>query len=91
MEADPLYPIIHLEGEDIEVAITHVRSYGENYYSFVNGQHTTQGGTHLTEFRAAVSKVIKDFFGKNYDAVDIRQSITAAVSSCTAIASVSSN
>lgn len=80
MESDPLYPIIHLEGEDIEVAFTHVRSYGENYYSFVNGQHTTQGGTHLSEFRGAVAKVIKDFFGKNYDAVDIRQSITAAIS-----------
>lgn len=80
MESDPLYPIIHLEGEDIEVAITHIRSYGENYYSFVNGQHTTQGGTHLTEFRAAVAKVIRDFYGKNYDAIDIRQSIVAAVS-----------
>lgn len=80
MEGDPLYPIIHLEGEDIEVAFTHERSYGENYYSFVNGQHTTQGGTHLSEFRGAVAKVIKDFFGKNYDAVDIRQSIIAAVS-----------
>ncbi|WP_070137164.1 DNA topoisomerase IV subunit B [Crocinitomix algicola] len=79
MESDPLYPIIHLEGEDIEVAITHIRSYGENYYSFVNGQHTTQGGTHLTEFRAAAAKVIRDFYGKNYDAVDIRQSIVAAV------------
>jgi topoisomerase-4 subunit B len=79
MESDPLYPIIHLEGDDIEVAITHVRSYGENYYSFVNGQHTTQGGTHLSEFRGAVAKVIKDFYGKNYDAVDIRQSIVAAV------------
>ena len=79
MESDPLYPIIHLEGEDIEVAITHIRSYGENYYSFVNGQHTTQGGTHLTEFRAAVAKVIRDFYGKNYDAIDIRQSIVAAV------------
>lgn len=80
MENDPLYPIIHLEGEDIEVAITHIRSYGENYYSFVNGQHTTQGGTHLTEFRAAVARVIRDFYGKSYDAVDIRQSIVAAVS-----------
>jgi topoisomerase-4 subunit B len=80
MENDPLYPIIHLEGEDIEVAITHIRSYGESYYSFVNGQHTTQGGTHLTEFRAAVARVIRDFYGKNYDAVDIRQSIVAAVS-----------
>jgi topoisomerase IV subunit B len=80
MESDPLYPIIHLEGDDIEVAFTHVRTYGENYYSFVNGQHTTQGGTHLSEFRGAVAKVIKDFFGKNYDAVDIRQSIVSAVS-----------
>jgi topoisomerase-4 subunit B len=80
LESDPLYPIIHLEGEDIEVAFTHIRSYGENYYSFVNGQHTTQGGTHLTEFRAAVAKVIRDFYGKNYDAVDIRQSIVAAIS-----------
>lgn len=79
MESDPLYPIIHLEGDDIEVGITHIRSYGENYYSFVNGQHTTQGGTHLTEFRAAVAKVIRDFYGKNYDAIDIRQSIVAAV------------
>lgn len=80
MESDPLYPIIHLEGEDIEVAFTHIRGYGETYYSFVNGQHTTQGGTHLSEFRGAVAKVIKDFYGKNYDAVDIRQSISAAVS-----------
>ncbi len=79
MESDPLYPIIHIEGGDIEVAITHIRSYGENYYSFVNGQHTTQGGTHLTEFRVAVAKVIRDFYGKNYDAIDIRQSIVAAV------------
>ncbi len=79
MESDPLYPIIHLEGEDIEVAFTHIRSYGENYYSFVNGQHTTQGGTHLTEFKSAVAKVIKEFYGKNYDAIDIRQSIVAAV------------
>ena len=80
MESDPLYPIIHIEGEDIEVAFTHIRSYGENYYSFVNGQHTTQGGTHLTEFKSAVAKVIKEFYGKNYDAIDIRQSIVAAVS-----------
>jgi topoisomerase-4 subunit B len=80
MESEPLYPIIHLEGEDIEVAFTHVRSYGENYYSFVNGQHTTQGGTHLSSFREAIAKVIKDFYGKNYEAVDIRQSIVAAIS-----------
>lgn len=80
MESDPLYPIIHLEGEDIEVAFTHIRGYGETYYSFVNGQHTTQGGTHLSEFRGAVAKVIKEFYGKNYDAVDIRQSIDSAIS-----------
>ena len=75
-----LYPIIHLEGEDIEVAFTHTAKYGEEYYSFVNGQHTTQGGTHQSAFREAVAKVIKDFYGKGYDAVDIRQSISAAVS-----------
>ena len=80
MDSDPLYPIIHLEGEDIEVAFTHARQYGEDYSSFVNGQHTTQGGTHQSAFREAVAKVIKDFYGKNYDAVDIRQSIVAAVS-----------
>ncbi|MBI3135458.1 MAG: type IIA DNA topoisomerase subunit B [Bacteroidetes bacterium] len=80
MESEPMYPIIHLEGEDIEIAFTHIRSYGENYYSFVNGQHTTQGGTHLSAFREAVAKVIKDFYGKNYEAVDIRQSIVAAIS-----------
>lgn len=80
MESEPLYPIIHLEDEDIEVAFTHVRGYGETYYSFVNGQHTTQGGTHLSSFREAVAKVIKDFYGKNYEAVDIRQSIVAAIS-----------
>jgi len=79
MDGDPLYPIIHLEGEDIEVAFTHARSYGEDYSSFVNGQHTTQGGTHQTAFREAVAKVIKDFFGK-YESGDIRQSIVAAVS-----------
>lgn len=80
MDGDPLYPIIHLEGEDIEVAFTHGRTYGEDYYSFVNGQHTTQGGTHQSAFRESMAKVIKDFFGKNYEASDIRQSIVAAVS-----------
>ncbi len=79
MDAEPLYPIIHLEGEDIEVAFTHSKSYGEDYSSFVNGQHTTQGGTHLSAFREAFAKVVKDFFGKNYEAVDIRQSVVAAV------------
>jgi topoisomerase-4 subunit B len=74
-----LYPIIHLRGEDIEVAITHGRSYGEEYYSFVNGQHTTQGGTHQGAFREAYVRTIKEFYGKDYDAVDIRSSIVAAV------------
>ena len=77
---EPLYPIIHIEGDDIEVAITHTNSYGEEYYSFVNGQHTTQGGTHQAAFREAYVRTIRDFFGKDYDAVDIRASIVAAVS-----------
>jgi topoisomerase-4 subunit B len=80
MDGDPLYPIIHLEDEDIEVAFTHTRSYGEDYSSFVNGQNTTQGGTHLGAFREAVAKVIKDFYNGKYDPVDIRQSIVAAIS-----------
>jgi len=79
MDGEPLYPIIHLEGEDIEVAFTHVRTYGEDYSSFVNGQHTTQGGTHQSAFREAIAKVIREFYGKKYEAVDIRQSIVAAV------------
>ena len=79
MDGSPLYPIIHLEGEDIEVAFTHSRGYGEDYSSFVNGQHTTQGGTHQSAFREAIAKVIKDFFNK-YEPVDIRQGIVAAVS-----------
>jgi len=79
MDGEPLYPIVHLEGEDIEVAFTHVRTYGEDYSSFVNGQHTTQGGTHQSAFRESIAKVIRDFFGKKYEAVDIRQSIVAAV------------
>jgi topoisomerase-4 subunit B len=79
--ADELrYPIIHLKGNDIEIAITHNNDYGEDYYSFVNGQHTTQGGTHQAAFREAYVKVIRDFFKKDYDASDIRQSIAAAVS-----------
>ncbi|MFN3917983.1 MAG: DNA topoisomerase IV subunit B [Flavobacteriales bacterium] len=80
LDSDPLYPIVHLEGEDIEVAFTHSRQYGEDYSSFVNGQHTTQGGTHESAFKEAFSKVIRDFYGKNYEAVDIRQSIVAAIS-----------
>ena len=79
MDGSPLYPFVHLEGNDIEVAFTHSRGYGEDYSSFVNGQHTTQGGTHQSAFREAVAKVIKDFFNK-YEPVDIRQGIVAAVS-----------
>jgi topoisomerase-4 subunit B len=79
MDGDPLYPIIHLEDDDIEVAFTHGRTYGEDYYSFVNGQHTTQGGTHQSAFRESVAKVIRDFYNKNYEPSDIRQSIVAAI------------
>jgi topoisomerase IV subunit B len=74
------YPIIHLKGEDIEVAITHENSYGEEYYSFVNGQFTTQGGTHLAAFREGYVRTIREFYKKDYDASDIRGSICAAVS-----------
>ena len=81
IDAEILYPIIHLRAEDIEVAITHCKNqYSEQYYSFVNGQHTVQGGTHQGAFRQALVKTIRDFFGKNYDATDIRQSINAAIS-----------
>lgn len=77
---DMVYPIIHLKGEDIEVAITHSKSqYNEEYHSFVNGQHTTQGGTHLSAFREALAKTIRDFYGKNYEAADIRKSVIAAI------------
>lgn len=80
-EAEMLYPIIHLRGEDIEIAMTHCKSqYSEQYYSFVNGQHTVQGGTHQSSFREAFVKTIREFFNKNYDAVDIRQSVNAAIS-----------
>ena len=79
--ADELrYPIIHLKGEDIELAITHENSYGEEYYSFVNGQYTTQGGTHLAAFREGYVKTIREFFKKDYEASDIRGSICAAIS-----------
>lgn len=80
MTNEPLYPIIHLKGEDIEVAITHANQYGEEYYSFVNGQYTTQGGTHLTAFKEAVSRTIKDYFGKPFEYSDIRNGIAAAIS-----------
>ena len=79
-ESDLLYPIIHLRGNDIEVAITHSKTqYSEEYHSFVNGQNTTQGGTHLAAFREAVVKTVREFYGKNYDASDIRKSIVAAI------------
>jgi topoisomerase-4 subunit B len=74
------YPIIHLKGEDIEIAMTHGQQYGEEYYSFVNGQHTTQGGTHQAAFREAVVKTIREFYKKEFDAADVRASIVAAVS-----------
>ncbi|MGK0427285.1 MAG: topoisomerase-4 subunit B [Ulvibacter sp.] len=78
---DMLYPVIHLRGEDIEVAITHSRTqYSEEYHSFVNGQNTTQGGTHQAAFRESLVKTIREFYGKNYDASDIRKSIVSAVS-----------
>lgn len=74
------YPIIHLKGEDIEVSITHTNQYGEDYYSFVNGQNTTQGGTHLAAFRESIVRTIREFYNKNFDTADVRQSIAAAVS-----------
>jgi len=79
MTSDLLYPIIHLSGQDIEIAITHANQYGEEYYSFVNGQFTTQGGTHLSAFKESVSKVIKEYFSKNFEYSDIRSGIVAAV------------
>ena len=80
MESESLYPVIHLKGTDIELAITHGNQYGEDYYSFVNGQHTTQGGTHLVAFREAIVKTIRDFYKKDFDPSDIRASIVAAIS-----------
>ena len=79
LAGEPLYPIVHLEGEDIEVAFTHGAHYGEEYFSFVNGQHTTMGGTHLAAFREALVETVRNFFKKDYDAADVRQSIDAAV------------
>ena len=80
MSDEPLYPPIHLSGDDIEVAITHGTGYGESYYSFVNGQYTSQGGTHQAAFREAIAKTIKEFYHKDYDPSDIRTSIIAAIS-----------
>lgn len=79
MTGTPLYPIIHLPGDDIEVAITHTNQYGEEYYSFVNGQHTTQGGTHLSAFKEAASRTIKEYFGRGFEYSDIRSGMIAAV------------
>src|SRR3954468_11315073 len=79
LSGEPLYPIIHLEGDDIEVAFNHGSHYGEEYYSFVNGQHTTMGGTHLAAFREALVDTVRNFFKKEFDAADIRQSIDAAL------------
>ena len=79
-EESQRYPIIHLKGNDIEMALTHSNQYGEEYYSFVNGQYTTQGGTHLAAFREAVVKTVREFYKKDYDASDIRQSVVAAIS-----------
>ena len=80
LDGEPMYPIVHLKDADIEIAFTHNDSYGEDYYSFVNGQHTTMGGTHLAALRESLAKTIKDFYKKDFDAVDIRTSICAAVS-----------
>jgi topoisomerase IV subunit B len=77
---EALYNVIHIKSDDIEVAFTHTTSYGEDYYSFVNGQHTTQGGTHLAAFREAIVKTARDFYGKDFDPSDVRTSITAAIS-----------
>lgn len=80
LEGDPLYPIIHLRGEDIEIALTHGNQYGEDYYSFVNGQHTSMGGTHLQAFREVLVKTIRDYYKKDFEPSDIRASIVAAIS-----------
>ena len=80
MTNDPLYPLMHFTGDDIEVVITHAAQLGEEFYSFVNGQHTTQGGTHQSAFREALSRTIKEFYGKNFEYSDIRNGIVAAIS-----------
>lgn len=80
MTTEPLYPIIHLKGDDIEVVMTHSNQYGEEYYSFVNGQYTTQGGTHLSAFKETIGRVIKEYYSKNFEYSDIRSGIVAAIS-----------
>ena len=79
MTNEGLYPIIHIKGEDIEIAFTHTNQYGEEYHSFVNGQHTTQGGTHQSAFKEHIARTIKEFFGKNYEYGDIRNGLVAAI------------
>ena len=79
MTTDALYPIIHLKGEDIEIAFTHTNQYGEEYHSFVNGQHTTQGGTHQSAFKEHLAKTIKEFYGKNFEYTDIRNGLVGAI------------
>ena len=79
MTNDGIYPIIHLKGEDIEIAFTHTNQYGEEYHSFVNGQHTTQGGTHQSAFKEHIAKTIKEFFGKNFEYTDIRNGLVGAI------------
>ncbi|WP_245544023.1 DNA topoisomerase IV subunit B [Hallella bergensis] len=79
MTVDSLYPIVHVKGDDIEVAFTHTNQYGEEYHSFVNGQHTTQGGTHQSAFKEHIARTIKEFFDKNYEYADIRNGIVAAI------------
>jgi topoisomerase-4 subunit B len=79
LTVNPLYPIVHIKGEDIEIAFTHTNQYGEEYHSFVNGQHTTQGGTHQSAFKEHIAKTIKEFYDKNYEYTDIRNGIVAAI------------
>jgi topoisomerase-4 subunit B len=79
MTADPLYPIVHLKGDDIEIAFTHTTQYGEEYYSFVNGQHTTQGGTHQSAFKEHIARTIKEYYNKNQEYSDIRNGMVAAI------------
>ena len=79
MTSDALYPIVHLQGEDIEIAFTHANQYGEEYYSFVNGQHTTQGGTHQSAFKEHIARTIKEFYNKNFEYGDIRNGLVAAI------------
>ena len=79
MTVEGLYPIVHMKNDDLEIAFTHTNQYGEEYYSFVNGQHTTQGGTHQSAFKEHIAKTIKEFFGKNYEYTDIRNGLVAAI------------